>query len=121
MTNHQVWTGFSWFLYAGTIMRGAYRASGINKAMTLNVTSGSQLLVMFMLASVLVFSTGQFPSFFTAFFAGLGVGAVLAALLFVLRRHFEWRETLAEMAARARASGGLKAQAGRSEERPSAG
>ena len=110
MTNHEVWVVFAWGLYAGTILRGAYRASGINRMRMMDVTAASHILILFLIGSALVESTGQFPSYWSAFLTGASAFAAVGALLFLLRRKFEWDETLAAVRARAEASAGLAIQ-----------
>jgi hypothetical protein len=113
MTNHEVWVVFSWALYGGTILRGAFRASGINHTLMLNVTSGSHILLLFLIGSVLMDSTGQLPGFWSAFLTGAFAFVVIAGGLFVVRRKFEWNETMAVLRARARLSASMEAQPNR--------
>jgi len=110
MTNHEVWVGFAWCLYVFAILQGAYRASGINHAAMLNVTSSSHTLILFLIAAALVDSTNQFPDFLSAFLTGAVAFVVIGSSLFMLRRKLEWNETLAAMQARAKLSAGLAAQ-----------
>jgi hypothetical protein len=110
MTNHEVWVVVAWGLFAGTILRGAYRASGINHALPMNVTAASHILLLFLLGAALVDSTGQFSGFWSAFVTGAFAFVVVGALLFMLRRKFEWEETLSAVEARAKASAGLAIQ-----------
>jgi hypothetical protein len=112
MTNHEVWVGCAWSLYVFAILQGAYRASGINHAAMLNVTSSSHILILFLLGSALVDSTSQFPDFFSAFLTGILAFMVIGASLFLLRRKLEWNETLAALRTRAALSAGLAAQPG---------
>jgi hypothetical protein len=77
----------------------------------MNVTAASHILILFLIAAALVDSTGQFPGYWSALLTGAFVFAVVATLLFVLRRKFEWDETLAAVKARAEASAGLAIQA----------
>jgi hypothetical protein len=110
MTNHEVWVVVAWGLYAGTILRGAYRASGINHTLLLNVTAISHILILFLIGTALVDSTGQFPGFFSAFLTGVFAFLVVGVLFLMLRRKFEWNEALAAVRARASLSAGLAAQ-----------
>jgi len=110
MTNHEVWVVVAWGLYVGTILRGAYRASGINHTLTLNVTAASHILILFLIGTALVDSTSQFSGFWSAFLTGALAFAVVGTLFFMLRRKFEWDETLAALQAQANLSAGLPAQ-----------
>jgi hypothetical protein len=111
MTNHEVWAVFSWCLYVGTILRGAYRASGINRTLPMDVTAASHIMILFLISAALVDSAGQFSGYWIAVLTGAFACTVLGTLLFMLRRKFEWDETLAAVKARAEASAGLAIQA----------
>lgn len=109
MTNHEVWVVFAWGLYVGTILRGAYRASGINHTLMLNVTASSHILLLFMIGAALMDSTGQFPDYLSAFLTGIFAFMVIGGSLLMLRRKFEWNETLAMVRERATLTAGLTA------------